>query len=154
MTKEETHQAFLNTTYKVKGNYNFDIKINSLVENANHLDSYAFITAWNPLPVILSLEENRKRNQKLENELTNEYLICTKNFYLEYADCNKIKHDSISKEYINPENGSKNIIVNKRSMKPGYAGIENELFFQPKTSMLFGDAKKVLQELCAEVKAI
>ncbi len=69
MTKEETHQAFLNTTYKVKGNYNFDIKINSLVENANHLDSYAFITAWNPLPVILSLEENRKRNQELENEL-------------------------------------------------------------------------------------
>lgn len=69
MSKEETHQAFLNTTYKVKGNYNFDIKINSLVENANHLDSYAFITAWNPLPVILSLEENRKRNQELENEL-------------------------------------------------------------------------------------
>ncbi len=49
---------------------------------------------------------------------------------------------------------AKTVIVNKRSMKPGYAGIENELFFQPKTSMLFGDAKKVLQDLCAEVKAI
>ena len=48
---------------------------------------------------------------------------------------------------------AKNVIVNKRSMKPGYAGIENELFFQPKTSMLFGDAKKVLQDLCAEVKS-
>ncbi len=48
---------------------------------------------------------------------------------------------------------AKTVIVNKRSMKPGYAGIENELFFQPKTSMLFGDAKKVLQDLCAEVKA-
>lgn len=47
---------------------------------------------------------------------------------------------------------SKTVIVNKRSMKPGYAGIENALFFQPKTSMLFGDAKKVLQDLCAEVK--
>ena len=45
-------------------------------------------------------------------------------------------------------------IVNKRSMKPGYAGIENELFFRPKTSMLFGDAKKVLQDLIAEIKAI
>ncbi|RYY45413.1 MAG: NAD(P)(+) transhydrogenase (Re/Si-specific) subunit beta [Chitinophagaceae bacterium] len=49
---------------------------------------------------------------------------------------------------------AKTVIVNKRSMKPGYAGIENDLFFQPKTSMLFGDAKKVLQDLVSEVKAI
>ncbi len=49
---------------------------------------------------------------------------------------------------------AKHVIVNKRSMKPGYAGIENALFFQPKTSMLFGDAKKVLQDLVAELKAL
>ncbi|MFY7965900.1 MAG: NAD(P)(+) transhydrogenase (Re/Si-specific) subunit beta [Chitinophagaceae bacterium] len=49
---------------------------------------------------------------------------------------------------------AKTVIVNKRSMKPGYAGIENDLFFQPKTSMLFGDAKKALQDLLAEVKSI
>lgn len=49
---------------------------------------------------------------------------------------------------------AKMVIVNKRSMKPGYAGIENELFFQPKTSMLFGDAKTVLQQLIAEVKML
>lgn len=49
---------------------------------------------------------------------------------------------------------AKNVIVNKRSMKPGYAGIENDLFFQPKTSMLFGDAKKVLQDLITEIKAL
>jgi NAD(P) transhydrogenase subunit beta len=49
---------------------------------------------------------------------------------------------------------ARHVIVNKRSMKPGYAGIENHLFFQPKTSMLFGDAKKVLQDLVAELKAI
>ena len=47
---------------------------------------------------------------------------------------------------------AKLVIVNKRSMKPGYAGIENELFFQPKTSMLFGDAKSVLQKLIGEMK--
>jgi NAD(P) transhydrogenase subunit beta len=47
---------------------------------------------------------------------------------------------------------AKHVIVNKRSMKPGYAGIENDLFFQPKTSMLFGDAKKVLQDLISEIK--
>jgi NAD(P) transhydrogenase subunit beta len=49
---------------------------------------------------------------------------------------------------------AKNCIVNKRSMKPGYAGIENELFFRPKTSMLFGDAKKVLQDLITEIKTL
>ncbi len=49
---------------------------------------------------------------------------------------------------------AKTVIVNKRSMKPGYAGIENELFFHPKTSMLFGDAKKVLQDLNAELKNV
>jgi NAD(P) transhydrogenase subunit beta len=49
---------------------------------------------------------------------------------------------------------AKTVIVNKRSMKPGYAGIENELFFQPKTSMLFGDAKKVLQDLLMEIKNV
>ncbi len=49
---------------------------------------------------------------------------------------------------------AKTVIVNKRSMKPGYAGIENDLFFQPKTSMLFGDAKKVLQDVCAEIKNV
>lgn len=49
---------------------------------------------------------------------------------------------------------AKNVIVNKRSMKPGYAGIENDLFFRPKTSMLFGDAKKVLQDLIAEIKSL
>jgi NAD(P) transhydrogenase subunit beta len=49
---------------------------------------------------------------------------------------------------------AKNVIVNKRSMKPGYAGIENQLFFQPKTSMLFGDAKDVIQKLVAEIKSI
>jgi H+-translocating NAD(P) transhydrogenase subunit beta len=49
---------------------------------------------------------------------------------------------------------AKTVIVNKRSMKPGYAGIENALFFQPKTSMLFGDAKAALQKLVAEIKTV
>jgi NAD(P) transhydrogenase subunit beta len=49
---------------------------------------------------------------------------------------------------------AKACIVNKRSMKPGYAGIENDLFFRSKTSMLFGDAKKVLQDIIAEVKTL
>jgi NAD(P) transhydrogenase subunit beta len=43
-------------------------------------------------------------------------------------------------------------VVFKRSMKAGYAGIENELFYSPKNSMLFGDAKKSLTELVTELK--
>lgn len=49
---------------------------------------------------------------------------------------------------------AKNVIVNKRSMKPGYAGIENDLFYRKKTSMLFGDAKKVLHDLLEEIKKL
>jgi NAD(P) transhydrogenase subunit beta len=54
---------------------------------------------------------------------------------------------------LNAEN-AKQIIVNKRSMKPGYAGIENELFYNQKTSMLFGDAKTVIQALISELKGM
>ncbi|WP_299553973.1 NAD(P)(+) transhydrogenase (Re/Si-specific) subunit beta [Seonamhaeicola sp.] len=47
---------------------------------------------------------------------------------------------------------AKHIVVNKRSMNVGYAGIDNELFYNAKTAMLFGDAKKVLTDLVAELK--
>ena len=47
---------------------------------------------------------------------------------------------------------AKHIVVNKRSMNAGYAGIENELFYNSKTSMLFGDAKTAITELVAELK--
>lgn len=49
---------------------------------------------------------------------------------------------------------AKHIIVNKRSMNAGYAGIDNLLFYDPKTSMFFGDAKKALTELVAEIKSL
>jgi H+-translocating NAD(P) transhydrogenase subunit beta len=47
---------------------------------------------------------------------------------------------------------AKHIIINKRSMNAGYAGIDNLLFYNPKTSMLFGDAKAVLTKLVSELK--
>ena len=46
---------------------------------------------------------------------------------------------------------AKTIIVNKRSMASGYAGLDNELFYMDKTMMVFGDAKKVVEDM---VKAV
>ena len=46
---------------------------------------------------------------------------------------------------------AKTVIVSKRSMASGYAGLENELFYMDQTMMVFGDAKKVLE---AMVKAV
>ena len=44
------------------------------------------------------------------------------------------------------------VVVLKRSMNPGFAGIENPLFYNPKTVMLFGDAKESIMKLVAGVK--
>ena len=45
-------------------------------------------------------------------------------------------------------------IVMKRSMRPGFAGVDNELFYQEKTSMLFGDAKDSFKKLIQEVQQL
>ncbi len=49
---------------------------------------------------------------------------------------------------------AKSIIVIKRSMGHGYAGLDNELYVDPKTSMYFADAKKAMQDLSAAVKTL
>ena len=46
-----------------------------------------------------------------------------------------------------------NVVVLKRSMNPGFAGIDNDLYYEPKTAMLFGDAKGSVEKLVAGVKA-
>jgi H+-translocating NAD(P) transhydrogenase subunit beta len=48
---------------------------------------------------------------------------------------------------------AQNVVVLKRSMNPGFAGIENQLYYEPQTVMLFGDAKDSVNKLVAEVKS-
>ncbi|MFF3873581.1 NAD(P)(+) transhydrogenase (Re/Si-specific) subunit beta [Streptomyces sp. NPDC001978] len=49
---------------------------------------------------------------------------------------------------------ARSVIVLKRSMSPGFAGIDNELYYTPKTAMLFGDAKASVAEITEELKAL
>ena len=49
---------------------------------------------------------------------------------------------------------AKSVLVLKRSMNPGFAGIENDLFYEDKTRMLFGDAKASLKRLVAEIREV
>jgi NAD(P) transhydrogenase subunit beta len=46
---------------------------------------------------------------------------------------------------------AKQVIVVKRSLSPGFAGIDNDLFYLDKTAMLFDDAKKAAQEVASEI---
>jgi NAD(P) transhydrogenase subunit beta len=48
---------------------------------------------------------------------------------------------------------AQSVVVNKRSLSPGFSGIPNPLFAQDNTSMLFGDAKQSMQDLLNEYKA-
>jgi NAD(P) transhydrogenase subunit beta len=47
-----------------------------------------------------------------------------------------------------------NVVVIKRSLSPGFAGVDNPLFYEPKTVMLFDDAKAALEKLVASVKTV
>jgi NAD(P) transhydrogenase subunit beta len=49
---------------------------------------------------------------------------------------------------------AQNVVVVKRSMSPGFAGIDNPLFYEPKTVMLFDDAKAAMEKLIAAVKSV
>ena len=49
---------------------------------------------------------------------------------------------------------SKTVLVLKRSMAPGFAGIENRLFYKENTRMLFGDAKESISGIIAEFKSV
>jgi NAD(P) transhydrogenase subunit beta len=67
------------------------------------------------------------------------------------------RHDTGSPIYGMPildVDKAQNVIILKRSMRPGFAGIDNELFYEPKSRMLFGDARDSLKKLIAELKNV
>ncbi len=67
------------------------------------------------------------------------------------------RHDQSSPIYGMPilnADYAKTVVINKRSLNVGYAGIDNELFFYPNTLMYFGDAKEAMGKLNSELKAL
>ena len=67
------------------------------------------------------------------------------------------RHDPSSPIYGMPildVDHAQNVVVLKRSMRPGFAGIDNELFYEPRTRMLFGDAKDSMKKLITELKNV
>ena len=80
MTPEEIHEAFISTNFIIQKNDVFPVDIILNIDSFNQLNtkikSWAFITAWNPLPVILTYEENVARNNSLLSDLTNDGYIC------------------------------------------------------------------------------
>jgi hypothetical protein len=75
MSQENYNESFMNTVFKVlvDDTRSYDIRVGSesVLEDLNmpDLESWAYITAWNPLPIIYRLDENRMRNQSLKNDL-------------------------------------------------------------------------------------
>lgn len=75
MSNNSYQENFINTVYRVfkDENYTYDIFVGSehVLENLGftQVGSWAFITAWNPLPIIYTLEENRDRNEQLKKDL-------------------------------------------------------------------------------------
>ena len=65
------------------------------------------------------------------------------------------RHDQSSPIYGMPildVDKSRTVIINKRSMNPGFAGVQNELFGYDNSIMVFGDAKDMLNDLLKEIK--
>ncbi len=66
------------------------------------------------------------------------------------------RHDKASPIYGMPildADKARHVVLMKRSLNPGFAGIDNELYYDPKTTMLFGDARQVLGRLVEELKS-
>ena len=66
------------------------------------------------------------------------------------------RHDTSSPIYGMPimdVDKAQHVLILKRSLRPGFAGVDNELFYDAKTMMLFGDAKDSLTKLVSEVRS-
>jgi NAD(P) transhydrogenase subunit beta len=109
---------------------------------------------------VLLAEADVSYDKLLDLEESNDYLSSTDVAIVVGANDvvnPSAKEDPSSKIYGMPIldlEKTKNVIVLKRSMNPGYAGIENPLFFKDNTKMLFNDAKKSLESILSELKEL
>ncbi len=131
------------------------------LEKRNIKVSYAIHPVAGRMPGhmnVLLAEANVPYDQLLEMEIINPTMdtvdVCV------VVGANDVVNPAARSEKSSPIYGmpiidvdkSRTVIVMKRSMASGFAGIENPLFYLPQTRMLFGDAKNVMQELVAEFK--
>jgi NAD(P) transhydrogenase subunit beta len=100
-----------------------------------------------PYPLLLDMDS---ANPELDH--TDVALVIGANDVVNPAARNNPQSPIYGMPILDVDRAGRTIVV-KRSMNPGFAGIENELFYAQKTSMLFGDAKKVLAALIAEIRA-
>jgi NAD(P) transhydrogenase subunit beta len=109
---------------------------------------------------VLLAEANVPYDQLFEmDEINGEFDTCDVSVIIGANDVVNpaARHDTASPIYGMPilnVDHSKTSIVLKRSMRPGYAGIENELFYNSNNRMLFGDAKDSITKVVNEIKAL
>jgi NAD(P) transhydrogenase subunit beta len=109
---------------------------------------------------VLLAEANVPYDQLFEmDEINGEFDTCDVSVIIGANDVVNpaARHDTASPIYGMPilnVDHSKTSIVLKRSMRPGYAGIENELFYNANNRMLFGDAKESIIKVVNEIKAL